>query len=66
MWTTSLKGTIKHTKDFHEAIVNTRNDLHEQLNLMFHLEAWKTKAEIRIKKEWKPRPRPFYKNSRYR
>jgi hypothetical protein len=42
-------GNIKNIKNFHEAIVNTRNDLYEELDLMFHLEAWTTKAEIRTK-----------------
>jgi hypothetical protein len=66
MWSRYLKSNISHTKDFHEAIANTRNNLHEELGLMFHLNAWKTKAEIRIKKEWTPRLRPPYVNSRHR
>jgi hypothetical protein len=41
------------------------NDLHEELNHMFLLEARTTKAEIRIKKEWKQRLRESYANSRH-
>jgi gas vesicle protein len=40
MWTGSLKSDITDTKkDFHEAIANTRNDLHDKLSLMIQGEA---------------------------
>jgi hypothetical protein len=40
MWTGSLKNNITDTKeDFYEAIVNTRNDLHEELILVLQVEA---------------------------
>jgi hypothetical protein len=51
MWTGSLKDDITDAKDFHEAITNTRNDLHEELGLMLQVEAHITKAEIRINQE---------------
>jgi hypothetical protein len=35
VWTGSLKSDIMDMKDFHEAIVNTRNGLHGELNLIF-------------------------------
>jgi hypothetical protein len=36
--TRSLKGDIMGTnKDYHEAIVNSRNNLHKELGLMFQL-----------------------------
>jgi hypothetical protein len=38
-------------KDFHEAIVNMRNNLHKQLGLMLQVEAQTKKAEIRINQE---------------
>jgi hypothetical protein len=39
-WTGSLKDDITNTKkDFHEAIASMRNDLHEELSLMIHIEA---------------------------
>jgi hypothetical protein len=52
-WTRSLKGDIMDTnKDFfHEATVNTRNNLHEELGLMFQVEVQTTKAEIRVNQE---------------
>jgi hypothetical protein len=46
-WTGSLKSAITNTeKDFHEAIANTRIDLHEEDGLMFQIEAKTTKALI--------------------
>jgi hypothetical protein len=51
-WTRSLKGNIMDTnKDFHEDIVNARNNLHEELGLMFQVDTQTTKAEIRIDQE---------------
>jgi hypothetical protein len=45
-WTRSLKGDIMDTrKDFHKAIENTRNDLHEGLDIMFQVEVQTRKAE---------------------
>jgi uncharacterized membrane protein len=38
-------------KDFHAAIVNTRNNLHEELSLMLHVKAQTMKAERRIDQE---------------
>jgi hypothetical protein len=50
-WTGSLGGDIMDTKDFHEATSNTRNNLHEELDLMFQVKAQAIKAEIRISEE---------------
>jgi hypothetical protein len=45
MWPGSLKIDITNTKkDFHEAIANMRNDLHEELGLMIHVKVQTTKA----------------------
>jgi hypothetical protein len=39
-WTGSLNGDITDTNnDFHEAIANTRSDLHKELDLIFQVEA---------------------------
>jgi hypothetical protein len=38
-------------KDFHEAIVNMRNGLHGELDLMFQVEARIMKAKIRTSQE---------------
>jgi hypothetical protein len=39
-WTRSLEGDTTETKkDFHEAIANTRKDLHKELDLSFQVEA---------------------------
>jgi hypothetical protein len=44
-WTRSLKDDIADTKnDCHEAIGNMRKELHEELGLMFQVEARTTKA----------------------
>jgi hypothetical protein len=45
MWTWSLNNEIMDKKkDFHKAIANTRNDLHEELGLMIHGKAQMTKT----------------------
>jgi hypothetical protein len=52
VWTWNLKGDIMDTKkNFDEAIVNMRNGLHRELNLMFQVEAKTMKAEIRTSQE---------------
>jgi ribosomal protein L23 len=49
MWTGILKGDISdRKKNFHKDIKNTRNDLHEELDLMFQVEVEAIKTEIRI------------------
>jgi hypothetical protein len=49
---TDLKDGVMDTKkDFYEAIVNTGNDLHEKLSLIFQVEAQTMKAEIRANQE---------------
>jgi hypothetical protein len=51
-WIGRLKGDITDTKtDFHKATENTRDDLHEELDSMFRVEAEIIHAEISIKKE---------------
>jgi hypothetical protein len=35
-------------KDFHKAIANTMNSLHEQLNLIFQVKAQTIETEIRM------------------
>jgi glutamine synthetase type III len=51
-WTRSLKGDIMDTKkDFHRSIENTRNNLHEELDLMIQVKEQTVKTEIRINQE---------------
>jgi hypothetical protein len=47
MWAGSLKSDITDTKkDFYNAMANTRNDLHDKLNLMIQGEAQMMKTLI--------------------
>jgi hypothetical protein len=52
MWIGTLKGDIMDTKkDFQKAIENTMNNLHEELDAMFQVEATIIKAELKINQE---------------
>jgi hypothetical protein len=49
MWTGILKDNITdRKKNFHKDVKNTRNDLYEELDLMFQVEVRAIKAELMI------------------